>query len=252
MYSIGQFSVMLNLNKKTLRYYDDIDLFKPAFVAENNQYRYYDESQITVIKEIIRLKDIGIPLERIKKILNEQTPELMNEIYILRLKEIEVLQKKLTIQKGLVEVHLKQEKVDNTKVDHLIERGFFIEEGYVYSNKINCDYEDVNAEISEFYSNTNGLVLTSGHIFKRSLDDSSNGYCEIFAYTTYNENSEKVRLQVKLMCLKVVCNGIIQRENAYRDLFDYTEKSGDIICEIYEKYRMINGNMHIEIIGSIQ
>lgn len=31
MYSIGQFSIMLNLNKKTLRYYDEIQLFKPAY-----------------------------------------------------------------------------------------------------------------------------------------------------------------------------------------------------------------------------
>ncbi|MDF2869969.1 MAG: transcriptional regulator MerR family [Anaerocolumna sp.] len=43
MYSIGQFSAMMELNKKTLRYYDDIGLFRPVLVDKNNQYRYYEE-----------------------------------------------------------------------------------------------------------------------------------------------------------------------------------------------------------------
>ncbi len=38
MYSIRQFSAMMDLNKKTLRYYDDIGLFRPVLVDKNNQY----------------------------------------------------------------------------------------------------------------------------------------------------------------------------------------------------------------------
>ncbi|WP_279235173.1 MerR family transcriptional regulator [Acetobacterium paludosum] len=88
MYSIGKFSIMLNLNKKTLRFYDEIDLFKPAYVDETNQYRYYEESQIDEIKEIIRLKNIGISLEQIKIITIKMNGASLETIYQERLFEI--------------------------------------------------------------------------------------------------------------------------------------------------------------------
>lgn len=250
MYSIGQFSVMLNLNKKTLRYYDDIDLFKPTFVDDKNQYRYYDEFQIPVIKEILRLKEIGIPLEQIKKIMNERNFEQLHETYLLRLKEIDLLLEQLKKQKEIIEIHLKEAPAVNKTNEFLIERGYFIEDGNVYYNKINCDYDNINPAISEFYSNANGLVLTTGHIFKRSLDDNSAGFSEIFAYTTDNEKGKNIRVQTKLMCLRVICDSIICRAEAYKYLFDYIEQNAYTIHNIYEKYLMKNGKMYIEIICS--
>lgn len=252
MYSIGQFSVMLNINKKTLRYYDEIDLFKPSYVDTNNQYRYYDESQISIIKEIMRLKDVGIPLEQIRIVLDEQNSKQLQETYFFRLKEIESLLKQLNKQKDLIEAHLKENNtVIGTPCDFSIEQGYFLEEGYVYYNNVNCDYEDINGAISEFYANADGLVLKTGHIFKRCLDDSSKGICEIFAYTTFDGKHEKVRLQTRLMCLKVTCNSFNQREGAYRALFDFTQKEGFHTSDVYEKYWMQNGRMNVDIICSI-
>ncbi|HEY5588282.1 MAG TPA: MerR family transcriptional regulator [Candidatus Paceibacterota bacterium] len=102
MYSIGEFSIMLNLNKKTLRFYDEIDLFKPTYVDETNQHRYYLESQIDEIKEIIRLKNIGIPLEQIKIITNKMNGASFETIYQERLFEIDESLKLLTKQKELI------------------------------------------------------------------------------------------------------------------------------------------------------
>lgn len=37
-FTIGEISKLFNINKKTLRYYDEIDLFKPSYVDEHNKY----------------------------------------------------------------------------------------------------------------------------------------------------------------------------------------------------------------------
>jgi DNA-binding transcriptional MerR regulator len=251
MYSIGQFSMMLNLNKKTLRYYDDIDLFKPSYVDLNNQYRYYDETQISVIKEIMRLKNIGIPLEQIKKVLYEQNSEQLKETYFSRLEEIEILLKQLKMQKDLIRTRLKEDKTTaGSASEYSIERGYFIEDGYVYYNNVNCDYENINTAISEFYTGAGELALKTGHIFKRSLDDTSKGICEIFAYTVSSEKHEKVREQTKLMCLKVTCSGLSQKEYAYKALFGYIQKEDCSIGDVYERYTMTDGKMNIDIICS--
>lgn len=65
-YKIGEFSKLVNIPVKTLRYYDEIDLFKPNETDIFSNYRYYSETQILDIKLIIELKEAGFLLEEIK------------------------------------------------------------------------------------------------------------------------------------------------------------------------------------------
>ncbi|WP_315111609.1 MerR family transcriptional regulator [Clostridium intestinale] len=252
MYSIGQFSIMCNINKKTLRYYDEINLFKPAYIHEMNQYRYYEESQIPIIKEILRLKEIGIPLENIKKVISENKFTIKKKIYSERLQEINILIDQLQKQKKLIETHLSDNNPINEFNKSIIEKGSFLQEGKVYYNNIDLDYEDIDNVIGGFYSKAKGIELTSGHIFKRSLEENSKGFSEIFAYTLENIDSPNVRFQNKITGLKCLCQGISKRESAYKSLFDYSRDNGYSIKDVYERYIMNGGKMNIEIIGSIE
>jgi len=252
LYSIGKFSIMLNLNKKTLRFYDEIDLFKPAYVDETNQYRYYEESQIDEIKEIIRLKNIGISLEQIKIITNKMNGASLETIYQERLFEIDESLKLLTKQKELIINEQRRTTRENDdENDCIVDKGYFIEQGNVYYRDIHCEMDQLNRFMSEFYENVKGKTLSSGHILKMSLADDTKDICEIFAYTEENEKDESVRIQEKEMCIKVACNKVGQRENGYKSLFDYAGKSKAIIHNTYEKYNMKDGQMHLEIICSI-
>jgi hypothetical protein len=93
--------------------------------------------------------------------------------------------------------------------------------------------------------------MISGHIFKRSLDESTDGFTEIFAYTPEASDGLNVRMQPKELCLKVICDGISNRDLAYASLFDYAEEKEYNLSEIYEKYVINNGKMYIEILASI-
>ncbi|WP_019849180.1 helix-turn-helix domain-containing protein [Desulfitobacterium sp. PCE1] len=76
-YSIGQIAELSNISIPTLRYYDQINLYKPAHVDPQTNYRYYKESQLYILDMIKSLKFVGTPLEEIKAVLNYTSAELL-------------------------------------------------------------------------------------------------------------------------------------------------------------------------------
>lgn len=72
-FTIGEISKLFNISLKTLRYYDEIGLLKPAYVNEENKYRYYSTEQFLMIDLIKQFKATGMTLDIIKKILSSQT-----------------------------------------------------------------------------------------------------------------------------------------------------------------------------------
>lgn len=70
MYKIGDFSKMSKVTIKALRYYEKEGLLKPVFIDKNTSYRYYETSQLVEVSKIISLRQAGIPIKEIKKILN--------------------------------------------------------------------------------------------------------------------------------------------------------------------------------------
>ena len=49
LFTIGQFAALHGINKKTLMWYDEIGLFRPASIDEENGYRYYNYYQSSAI-----------------------------------------------------------------------------------------------------------------------------------------------------------------------------------------------------------
>ncbi|MEC1715995.1 MerR family transcriptional regulator [Schinkia azotoformans] len=71
-FSIGQLSKLHNIPVKTLRYYDEIDLFKPIYINEETGYRYYSSEQFKQLDIIHYLKTLGVPLKEIKQQLQSR------------------------------------------------------------------------------------------------------------------------------------------------------------------------------------
>ena len=74
-YKIGEFSKIVNVPIKTLRYYDEIDLFNPATIDLYSGYRYYTSDQINDLHLILELKEAGFMLEEIKENWNQWEDE---------------------------------------------------------------------------------------------------------------------------------------------------------------------------------
>ncbi|MDC0610044.1 MerR family transcriptional regulator [Vibrio sp.] len=64
--NIKQFSQRIGLSPYTLRYYEKISLLRDI-KRDSSGHRLYSENDIEWLKFIIRLKETGMPLERIKE-----------------------------------------------------------------------------------------------------------------------------------------------------------------------------------------
>ena len=76
-YTIGEVAKLANLSVQTLRYYDQIDLFKPSYTDTSSNYRYYKDEQLYFLDIIKSLKYIGVSLDDIKKALLLTPDELL-------------------------------------------------------------------------------------------------------------------------------------------------------------------------------
>lgn len=85
MLKIGDFSKFSRVSIKTLRYYDEIGLLKPAEVDKFTRYRYYSVDQLSRLNRIIGLKDLGLSLEEINQLLADN-PSAEKVIELLRAK----------------------------------------------------------------------------------------------------------------------------------------------------------------------
>ncbi|HEX2915282.1 MAG TPA: MerR family transcriptional regulator [Chloroflexia bacterium] len=89
MFKIGDFSKLSLVSVRMLRYYDEMGLLKPVKVDNFTGYRFYSAQQLAQLNRILALKDLGLSLEQIAKVLNEGlTSEQIRGM--LRLKQLEL------------------------------------------------------------------------------------------------------------------------------------------------------------------
>lgn len=115
MLTIGDFSKLSRVPVKTLRYYDEVGLFKPIEVDRFTSYRYYSASQLPRLNRILALKDLGFSLEQVAQVLNEGlSPEQLRGMF--RLKHAELQQRVVQEQERLarVEARLRQIETEET------------------------------------------------------------------------------------------------------------------------------------------
>ncbi len=73
--TIGQFAAMHGINKKTLMWYDEIGLFKPAIINPENGYRYYNYHQSSVLETILLLRELDISISEIQSFMQNRSAE---------------------------------------------------------------------------------------------------------------------------------------------------------------------------------
>jgi DNA-binding transcriptional MerR regulator len=90
MFKIGDFSKLSQVSVKTLRYYDEIGLIKPIEIDRFTSYRYYTASQLSRLNRILLLKDLGLSLDQIGRLLeSDLPPDQLRGMLKLRRAEIE-------------------------------------------------------------------------------------------------------------------------------------------------------------------
>lgn len=102
MLKISDASRLTGVPVKTLRYWEEFGLFRPAFVDEWTGYRQYSEGNIERISQIVYLKELGFSLKEIK--------ELSDEVIKAKEKELEALWRSVKLNLGKISSLRKDKK----------------------------------------------------------------------------------------------------------------------------------------------
>ena len=122
---IKEFARLSGVSVRTLHYYDQIGLLRPAAVDAQTGYRFYDETSLLRMQEVLFYRELDFPLKSIAEIL--ASPHYNKE------EALEEQRKLLTLKKerlerliGAIDGALKGENVmkafDNSKMDQYLSK----------------------------------------------------------------------------------------------------------------------------------
>src|SRR4051795_11331211 len=66
-YTVKQVAAMSGVSVRTLHFYDETGLLKPAYVGTNG-YRFYEEPQLLTLQQILFYRELGLELKHIKQV----------------------------------------------------------------------------------------------------------------------------------------------------------------------------------------
>jgi DNA-binding transcriptional MerR regulator len=87
--AIGDFSRMTHLSVKALRHYHDVGLLEPAEIDPSSGYRFYEPAQLPVAQVIRRFRDLDMPLEEIREMLDAPDVETRNKVIVAHMQRME-------------------------------------------------------------------------------------------------------------------------------------------------------------------
>ena len=256
---IGEMSRLNNVSIQTLRYYDEIDLFKPAHVDSINNYRYYTLMQCAQLDLIVFLKGLDFSLKEIKLILTNVDA---HDIISLTLKK-----RSESLKKSLQIIKEKNKKIEDFTRGYSLYlkykdcEGFIIEEKeerYAYIYDIDSNIYDMDLSEYEYYlrkfkldinkkSENPGFFSSVGSFIRQ--EDFENRRFEsnqLFVFTEENVN-KKIKVIPQGKYLVCFCHLFENEYSRLHDLRNYIEKmnyeiNGDYICEVVYEIPYIDPN----------
>ena len=97
-YTVKQVAAMSGVSVRTLHFYDETGLLKPAYHGANS-YRFYEQPQLLTLQQILFYRELGFELKRIKEILSQRKFEKVGALKSHR----QVLEKNVAQTRTLIE-----------------------------------------------------------------------------------------------------------------------------------------------------
>ncbi|MBS3904378.1 MAG: MerR family transcriptional regulator [Simkania sp.] len=106
-YTVTKLAKISGVSVRTLHWYDEVGLLKPAYYGANG-YRYYEEEQLLILQQILFFRELGFELKQIRRVLGRSDFDKMVALSSHR----QVLKKNLEQTRKLVKT------IDKT-IEHL-------------------------------------------------------------------------------------------------------------------------------------
>lgn len=79
-YTVKKLSELSSVTVRTLHFYEEIGLLKPAYHGANG-YRYYEEKELLQLQQILFFKELGFSLKQIQKVLGRSDFDQLASLY---------------------------------------------------------------------------------------------------------------------------------------------------------------------------
>lgn len=87
--TIGQFAAMHGINKKTLMWYDEIGLFKPAVINPENGYRCYNYYQSPILETILLLRELDVSVSEIQNFMQNRSAASLKDLLAVKIADLD-------------------------------------------------------------------------------------------------------------------------------------------------------------------
>ena len=87
--TIGQFAALHGINKKTLMWYDEIGLFRPAAINPENGYRCYNYHQSSILETILLLRELDVPISEIQVFMDHRSAASLETLLEEKIQELD-------------------------------------------------------------------------------------------------------------------------------------------------------------------
>lgn len=240
LFTIGEIATLFDINKKTLRYYDEIGLFKPSYIDEKNNYRYYSTNQFEKLNTIIYLKNIGIPLNIIKFHLENISInnvinlfEIQEDIIEQKIEELKLIQSKVESRISKIKDSINCEKLNTIMEIDFEERTLIVLREKIKSNKdlelsIRKLENKANKKSSIFLGEV-GVSISKEKLKDRLFKEYDSTFI-LVENKDYNKEIIKTLSNGRYVCIRF--NGLHEDSNIYYEkLLNYIEENNYEILE---------------------
>ncbi len=190
-YKIGEMSKIYDIGKDSLIYYEELGIIKP--IRDSNGYRLYDISNAWELNLIKELRELDIPMKRIKEYLAdrnlESTKKILNEeMKILDNEIARLIQNKNNIKERLNTIEEMDNDLDfnRIRIVTIKERGF-LKLGIDDINEVSCIIKKLQQEYKSLFYILGNNKIGVTYNTEKILESNEISYKDAFYIVKNNE-----------------------------------------------------------------
>lgn len=231
--TIGQFAAMHGINKKTLMWYDEIGLFKPAVINPENGYRCYNYYQSPVLETILLLRDLDVSIHEIQDFMKDRSAGNLKQLLEEKMadldKQIAHLQAVRTTLSAhrqnmdtLLTMDLSEISVVEREERCLVTVG--IDRGTSFEREVELiTAETEKYQLGRLHKASYGSMISVSSLLNGRHDDYSRLFIEI-PFLSYRAG---LHMAPGGKYLRAFCKGEWDRlPKRYQEIFDYAREHG--------------------------
>lgn len=229
--TIGQFAALHGINKKTLMWYDEIGLFKPAAINPGNGYRCYNYRQSSLLETILLLRELDVSIKEIQAFMKKRSAESLKQLLEEKIAELNLkINHMKAVKKTLCNHQQNMETLLTMDVSEisLIEKRkrslvtIPITKNISYDKQVEMMMAETQKyQLRHLHDASYGTMISVESLYGRDFDNYTNLFIEI----PFPIHKKGLHIQPQGKYLRAFYRGNQEKmHEKYEEIFDYAQR----------------------------